>query len=527
MKLYDKTAFELSKMLEAKEISAEELLDSVFERIGETEDMVGAYITQTRELALKQAKAVDAKRANGKGSLPDGKLSPLAGIPLAVKDNISVKNVKMTCASKMLENYAPPFSSSVIERLIENGVVITGKTNLDEFAIGSTGEKSYFKETRNPHDLNRVSGGSSSGSAAALAAGGAILALGSDTGGSARLPAAYCGVVGLRPTYGAVSRHGLAAYASSMDTICPMARSVKDATMLLSAICGFDKADATTLKREYPDFAAELEADIKGKVIGIPAEYLDAVTDKEIKNSILAAVKKLENAGAVIKEISLPSTKYALAAYYAISSAEASSNLAKYDGVRFGHRAGQYADVNELIEKSRTEGFGLEVQRRILLGTNILSSQYFDSYYKPAALMRERIKAELEAALEGCDCLIAPVSPVAAPEVRVSKNEPISGTKTATCTEQGANCVQLQAGGESAKNAEMYETDICNIGAGLAHLPAISLPCAEASDGMPIGMQIIGKRFGELAMLQAAYYYEQNIYAAKLPEPDLKGGSRK
>lgn len=483
MKLYEKNASELSNMLDAKEISSVELLRSVFERIDEVEDKVCAYITQTRELALEQAKAVDAKRAAGE------KLSPLAGIPLAVKDNIGVNGVPLTCASKMLENYVPPFSATVIDKVIACGSLVTGKTNLDEFAMGSSCETSYFKKTRNPQNLECVPGGSSGGSAAALAAGETILALGSDTGGSVRLPAAYCGVVGLKPTYGAVSRYGAIAFGSSLDQISPMGRSVKDAAMLFSAICGHDKMDATSVARTYPDFAQNLDADIKGKVIGIPKEYFGEGVDKEIAAAVMKAVKRFEDAGARVREVSLPSTGFALSAYYIISSAEASSNLARFDGIRFGHRAGEYSDVNELIEKSRSEGFGEEVKRRIMLGTNILSSGYIDAYYKRAALVREHIKVEFNAVLVDCDCLVTPTSPTTAIRLGENLNDP----------------------------AKMYAMDVCTVAVSIAGLPAISVPCGRDSGGMPIGMQIIGARFSELEILRMAYSHEQSVGQEKLP----------
>lgn len=491
MNLFEKTAHELSALLTAKEISAVEVLDSVYARVDAVEGEVGAYITQTRERAKEQAQAVDAKIAAGE------KLSPVAGIPLAVKDNIGVKGVPLTCASRMLESYVPPFSATVIDRLAENGAVFTGKVNLDEFAMGSSGETSYFKKTRNPQDLSRVPGGSSGGSAAALAAGEAVLALGSDTGGSVRLPAAYCGVVGLKPTYGAVSRYGAVAFGSSLDQISPMGRCVKDVATLFSAICGYDKMDATSANREYPDFAATLESDVKGKVIGIPKEYFGHGVEKEIADTVMAAVKKFEDAGAHIKEISLPSTDYALSAYYIISSAEASSNLARFDGIRFGYRAATYSDVNELIEKSRSEGFGAEVKRRILLGTNILSSGYYDAYYKRAALVRERIKAEFDAAFASCDCMIAPTSPTTAIKLGENIGDPV----------------------------KMYAMDVCTVGISIAGIPAISVPCGRAADGLPVGMQIIGKKFDEQTVLQMAYRHEQAYGIEQLP--DIKAAAER
>lgn len=478
MSLYEKTASELGGLLERKEISAAELAESVYGRIDAVEDNVGAYVTLTKELALSQAKTVDEKRASGE------KLPPLAGIPMAVKDNIGVKGVRLTCASKMLENYVPPFSATVIDRLVTDGLVITGKTNLDEFAMGSSTETSYFKKTRNPHDLDRVPGGSSGGSAAALAAGEAIIALGSDTGGSVRLPASYCGVVGLKPTYGAVSRYGAIAFGSSLDQISPMGRSVEDVAMLFSSICGHDKMDAVCMRREYPDFAAGLETDIKGKIIGVPKEYFGEGVDKEVTGHVMAAIREFEKHGAKTKEISLPSTDFALSAYYIISSAEASSNMARFDGIRFGYRAEKFSDFNELIENSRSEGFGEEVKRRIMLGTNVLSSGYYDAYYKRAALARVRIGEEFARAMDSCDCLMTPTAPTTAIRLGENAGDPV----------------------------KMYAMDVCTVAISIAGLPAISVPCGVDSGGLPVGLQIIGAKFAEQTVLQTAYWYEQNIY---------------
>ncbi|MCL2033853.1 MAG: Asp-tRNA(Asn)/Glu-tRNA(Gln) amidotransferase subunit GatA [Oscillospiraceae bacterium] len=474
MSLFQKTATELSGMLKSKQISAAELINDVFARIDAVEDKVQAYITQTRALALSQAEKVDERRQKGED------MPMLSGIPLAVKDNIGVKGIPLTCASKMLQSYIPPFSATVIDVLADNGTIITGKTNLNEFAMGSSGETSYFKMTRNPQNLDHVPGGSSGGSAAAIAAGEAVISLGTDTGGSARLPASYCGVVGLRPTYGAVSRYGAVAFASSLDQICPMGRSVADVSALFSEICGPDKMDATTANRGYLDFTASLDGEINGMIIGIPAEYFSDAIDADVAKLVMDAVRVLEREGAVIKQISLPSTGYALPAYFIISAAEASSNLARFDGVRFGHRANEYVNVDELIEKSRGEGFGDEIKRRLMLGTHFLSAGYYDKYYKRAALMRRRIQAEFEAVYQDCDCIVSPTAATTAAKLDENMDDP----------------------------AKRYSADSCTVAVSLAGLPAISVPCGTALDGLPVGLQIIGKRFSEEQVLKMAYRFE-------------------
>lgn len=473
MQLFEYTAAELSAMLGRRECSSVELTESVFNRIEAVEDKIHAYITLTKENALKQAEAADIR-------LKSGETGPLLGIPLAVKDNIGVKGVRMTAASKMLENYVPPFSATVVERLEAAGAVVTGKVNLDEFAMGSSCATSYFGPTRNPRDINRVPGGSSGGSAAALAAGEAVVALGSDTGGSVRLPAAYCGIVGLRPSYGAVPRYGAIAFASSTDQISPMGRSVADTAAVFSAICGPDKRDATSARREWPDFPACLSAEIRGKVFGLPKEYFGEGVDAEIADSVRAMAARLEREGARVVEISLPSSEYALAAYYIITSAEASSNLARFDGVRYGYRAKNYANVDELIEKSRSEGFGDEVKRRIMLGTNILSSGYYDTYYSRAQLLRVKIIREFDEAFKTCGLILTPTAPSAALRFNESGEGPVKA----------------------------YAQDVCTVAASIAGLPAVSVPCGVTDENMPVGMQIIGPRFGEKAVLGAALAVE-------------------
>ncbi len=477
MELYQMTAYELAKQLEQKKISAKELTESVFNRIDMVEDQVEAYVTLNREDAFKQAEQVDKKRASGEVC------SPLAGIPVGIKDNICTKGLLTTCSSKMLYNFVPPYNATVMNKLIADDIVVTGKLNMDEFAMGSSTENSYFKKTKNPIDLTRVPGGSSGGSAAAVAAGEAIVALGSDTGGSIRQPASFCGVVGLKPTYGSVSRYGLVAFASSLDQIGPIGKSVKDVAMLYSAICGADKMDATSVRREYPDFTACLGKGVKGLTIGIPKEYFGAGIDPEVRAAVTAAAKIYEQGGATVKEISLPSTDYALSAYYIIASAEASSNLARFDGVKYGYRTENYSNLTEMYEKTRSEGFGAEVKRRILLGTFVLSSGYYDAYYKRAKLLQKRIAAEFADAFTGCDFILTPTTPMTAFKLGENMNDPL----------------------------KMYAGDICTVTVNIAGLPALSIPCGVDQKGMPIGMQMIGAKFSEDLLLNAADWYENEV----------------
>ena len=484
MELFERNAFELSEMLEKKEISSEELTKSVFNRIDAVEDKVMAYLTLNEEKALEKAKEIDEKRAKGE------KLSPLAGIPIGIKDNISTKGLRTTCASKMLENYVPPFNATVMDKVEENGMVITGKLNMDEFAMGSSTENSYFKTTKNPFDEERIPGGSSGGSASAVSAGEAVLSLGSDTGGSIRQPASYCGVVGLKPTYGSVSRYGLVAFASSLDQIGPFGKCVKDVAMLQSVIAGHDKMDATSACREYPDYYADLDSSLKGVRIGIPKEYFGDGIDPFVKKSVLDAVKEMEKQGAVVKEISLPSTDYALNAYYIISSAEASSNLARFDGVRYGFRAENYDGLVDMYERTRSEGFGPEVKRRIMLGTFVLSSGFYDAYYKKAKLWQRRILAEFAQQFEDIDVIATPTVPSTAFRIGQNTDDPL----------------------------KMYATDICTVTVNIAGLPAISIPCAYDENGLPVGLQLIGNRFTEQTLLNTAYGYEKIVGGFRKPE---------
>lgn len=475
MKLYEKTASELSEMLINKKCSALEICNDVIDRIHETEDKVGAFVTVCEESAIENSKVVDKALADGEN------LHPLAGIPIGIKDNISTKGIKTTCSSKMLENYVPPFNATIMEKVNDAKMTVIGKMNMDEFAMGSSTETSYMHLTKNPHNIDFVPGGSSGGSAAAIASGEAILTLGSDTGGSIRQPAALCGAVGMKPTYGSVSRYGLVAFASSLDQIGPLGKSVKDVAMLQSLICGHDRYDATSKNMNYPDYATSLKNNINGLKIGVPEEYFGEGIDSEVKNSVMKAIKEMESNGAEIKRISLPSTQSAINTYYIIASAEASSNLARFDGVKYGYRAENYDGLVDMYEKTRSEGFGDEVKRRIMLGTFVLSSGYFDAYYKKAKRIQNKISAEFADAFGECDIIATPTVPSSAFKIGENIGDPI----------------------------KMYYNDVCTVTANIAGLPAISLPCGKDSKSMPMGLQLIGSKFSEQQILNAAYGYEQ------------------
>lgn len=473
MDLYKLTAHELHDKLVNKEISSVELTENVYSRIDEVEDKVQAYVTLDKENALAQAAKVDAKIAAGE------EIAPLAGIPGAIKDNICTKGLLTTCSSKMLANVVPIYDAHVISNLRADDAIFTGKTNMDEFAMGSTTESSYFHKTYNPWNLERVPGGSSGGSAAAIAAGEAIWSLGSDTGGSIRQPASFNGCVGIKPTYGRVSRYGCVAFASSLDQIGPITRDVTDAATVLNCICGKDEHDSTSLPVDVPDFTKALRADVKGLRIGLPKEYYGEGVDAKVKAEIEKAVKKYEELGAEIVDVSLPHTEYAVITYYIIAPAEASANLARYDGVRYGFRAANATSAPEMTRLSRTEGFGPEVRRRIMLGTYVLSSGYYDAYYKKAMQVRTLIRRDFNEAFEKCDVLLTPTSPVVAYPVD-GKMDPLS----------------------------IYMLDVTTIPVNMAGLPGISIPCGFA-DGMPVGMQLIGKVLDEETVLRAAYTFEQ------------------
>ena len=481
------TAASLSEKLRKKECSAVEITRSVLEQIEKTEDKIGSFVTVCEEQALKKAEEVDRKIAAGEA------LSSLAGIPIGVKDNICTKDVLTTCSSKMLYNFVPPYDATVVSRLKQADAVIIGKCNMDEFAMGSSCETSYFKKTKNPWDPAYVPGGSSGGSAACVSAGEAVLSLGSDTGGSIRLPASYCGVVGLKPTYGSVSRYGLVAFASSLDQIGPLGRSVEDVANLYEVICGRDPMDATSAAREYGAFAQKINRSVKGLRIGIPKEYFGDGVEPEIKAAVLESVDRLVKEGAQMVSISLPSTDYALSAYYIISSAEASSNLARFDGVKYGYRAKDFTNLIDMYEKTRSEGFGDEVKRRIMLGTFVLSSGFYDAYYKRAKQMQQKIAQEYAEAFSQCDIILTPTSPSTAFRMGERTDDPL----------------------------KMYAADICTVTVNIAGLPAISVPCATVSNGLPVGMQMIGPKFSEQMLFDAAGCFE-NICGGFGGAPSVK-----
>jgi aspartyl-tRNA(Asn)/glutamyl-tRNA(Gln) amidotransferase subunit A len=465
---------ELRAMIERREVSPREVVDSVFKRIDSVEERVKAYVTLTRNEAVAAAEQAGEEIAQGGGRT-------LSGIPIAVKDNMCTKGIRTTCSSGMLENFVPPYESTVTSRLQENGYVLAGKTNLDEFAMGSSTENSGFFTTRNPWDLDRIPGGSSGGSAAAVAADECIAALGSDTGGSIRQPASLCGVVGMKPTYGRVSRYGLVAFASSLDQIGPITKNVSDCALLLNLISGQDPRDSTSAPVDRPDFTGVIGQEIKGLRIGIPKEYFIEGLDKDVELAVRQAIGRLESLGAVPVEISLPHTGYAVAAYYVLATSEASSNLARYDGVKYGFRA-EGKDLIDTYMRSRAEGFGPEVKRRIILGTYALSSGYYDAYYKKAQQVRTLILRDFETAFSHVDAIVTPTSPTAAFKIGERTDDPL----------------------------QMYLADIFTISVNLAGVPAISVPCGFADPNLPIGLQLIGRHFDEETLLKAAFAYEQS-----------------
>jgi aspartyl-tRNA(Asn)/glutamyl-tRNA(Gln) amidotransferase subunit A len=478
----------LARKLKDREISASDIVESVFNRIREVEPKVKAYLTLTEELARRKAGEVDREFTTGKS------MSSLAGIPLAIKDVICTKGIRTTCASKILENYIPIYNATVVERLYQQRIVLVGKTNMDEFAMGSSNENSAFFPTRNPWDLARVPGGSSGGSAAAVAAGEAIFALGSDTGGSIRQPAAFCGIVGCKPTYGLVSRYGLVAFASSLDQIGPLTKSVTDCALVLNYLVGYDSKDSTSYKVEGSDYTKALVNDIKKVKIGLPKELFGPGIDRKVKEAINKALRLAEQLGAYVEETSLPHLDYALSAYYLIAPAEASSNLARYDGVRYGFRTNnQVEDILEMYMRTRDEGFGDEVKRRIMLGTYALSAGYYEAYYGQAQKVRTLVIEDFKKAFQRFDVLVSPTSPTVAFKIGEKIDDPL----------------------------QMYMSDICTIPVNLAGLPGISIPCGLV-ENLPVGLQIIGPALGEEIILRVAYTLEQEINFKAKPKLETR-----
>jgi aspartyl-tRNA(Asn)/glutamyl-tRNA(Gln) amidotransferase subunit A len=475
MELSKKTIHEINDLLEKKEVTVAEVTQSVVERIETVEKSTEAYLSLQTETALESAKVLDAELSGRQ------KRTPLEGIPYGLKDNMCTKGILTTCASKMLYNFNPPYNAHVYDLLLNEGGILLGKTNMDEFAMGSSTENSAFKKTRNPWDLNKVPGGSSGGSAVAVAADTAFYSLGSDTGGSIRQPASFCGVVGMKPTYGLVSRYGLVAFASSLDQIGPFTKDVEDCALVLNAVAGHDAKDSTSLKLEKVDYTRNLKAGVKGLKIGVAREFFGEGLQPEVRKSLEDAIAIYKALGAEIVDVSFTHLDYALSAYYMISSAEASSNLARYDGIRYGFRAEEFADLVDLYKKTRSQGFGDEVKRRIMLGTYALSSGYYDAYYKKAMQVRTIIKEDFDQVFGGCDVLLTPTAPTTAFGIGEKTSNPL----------------------------EMYLTDIYTVPVNIAGIPGISVPCGQDNSGMPIGMQLLGNVLREETLLKAAWAFEQ------------------
>lgn len=466
---------DMRKALDNKEISAKELADQYIANIKKYDDKLECFITVTDELAAKQAEAAQ-------DVINKGEAKPLTGIPMAIKDNICTEGVKTTCASRILEEFVPPYNATVMEKLDSQNIVMLGKTSMDEFAMGGSTQTSAFAKTKNPYNTNCVPGGSSGGSAAAVAAQLCPAALGSDTGGSIRQPSAFCGVTGIKPTYSRVSRYGLVAFASSLDQIGPIAKDSHDCALILNAICGYDPHDGTSAKIDVPDFTAKIGHSVKGMKIALPQEFFAEGIDDEIKSSVLKAAEDYKAMGAEIVDCKMPSLKYAVPAYYLLACAEAASNLSRYDGIKYGHRTVKADSYEELVTKSRSEGFGDEVKRRILLGNYALSSGYYDAYYRKALALRQLIREEYNVIFEKCDVILTPTTPTVAytPE---KTSDPV----------------------------QMYQADICTVTVNIAGLPAVSTPCGYDKNGMPIGMSIIGRKFDEATVLQVSDAFEQSF----------------
>lgn len=488
MNITELTVHELQEKLRNKELTVKEITKAYVDRINEKEKDVQAFVTTLTEEAENKAeeiqKKIDNKEIEGE----------FAGIPIGIKDNICTKGIKTTCSSKMLENFVSPYDATVMEKINSENLINLGKLNMDEFAMGGSTEHSYFKITKNPWDLSKVPGGSSGGSAAAVAANLVPWALGSDTGGSIRQPASFCGVVGLKPTYGLVSRYGLVAFASSLDQIGPITKDVRDSALLLNIIAGHDKKDTTSVDKEKVDYTKCLKNDVKGLKIGVPKEFFGEGINEEVKENLQKSIEKYKELGAEIEEFSLNIAKYSLAAYYIIACAEASSNLGRFDGIRYTYRTGEFKNLKELYKKSRSEAFGPEVKRRIILGTYVLSSGYYDAYYKKAQQVRTLVMNKFSKAFEKYDVILTPTSPTVAFGIGTKSENPL----------------------------EMYLSDICTVSVNIAGLPAISIPCGVNSEKMPIGMQLIGNKFEEEKILNAAYTLEQAVEFRKKYQPEFK-----
>lgn len=489
MKAYELSMKQMMDKLSTKEISAQELVSALLDRIHDKEPALHALNTICAETATEEAKIADERRAKGQQK------SDFDGIPAIIKDNICTKGIKTTCSSRMLEDFVPPYDAHVIDRFKSLGIITLAKSNLDEFAMGSSTENSAFGASSNPWSTDCVPGGSSGGSAAAVSAGMAPLALGSDTGGSIRQPASYCGVVGLKPTYGVVSRYGLVAFASSLDQIGPFTRTIEDAAYALDALCGHDKRDSTSIRMNYPDYTQGIKNGVKGMKIGLPKEYFGKGLDADVKAGLERSVKAYEDMGATVEETSLPTFDHALSVYYIISSAEATSNLSRYDGVKYGHRAKDFDGIVDMYIQTRNEGFGAEVKRRMMLGNYVLSSGYYDAYYLKALKVRTLIKHDFDALFEKYDCILSPTAPT-----------------PAFCP------------GEKSDPLSMYLTDIYTVPVNIAGLTAVSLPCGLSSDGLPIGVQLIAKPLDEGTMLRAAYALEQAL--PPIGQPTFAGGAK-
>ncbi len=467
---------DMRKLLDSKEVSVTEITNEYIKRISQHDDKLQVYITKTEEVALASAEKAQKE-------IDAGNATALCGIPMAIKDNICTAEVKTTCASKILENFIPPYSATAMENLNKQGVVMLGKVSMDEFAMGGSTQTSAFAKTKNPYDTTKVPGGSSGGSAAAVSASLCAAALGSDTGGSIRQPAAFCGVTGIKPTYGRVSRYGLVAFASSLDQIGPIAKDSHDCGIILNAICSYDRHDGTSSKQAVPDFTAKIGNSVKGMRIALPAEFYGDGIDNVIRKTVLAAAEAYKSLGAEIVECSMPSLKYAIPAYYLISSAEACSNLSRYDGIKYGHRSDNDVSYESLIKSSRSEGFGDEVKRRILLGNYALSSGYYDAYYGKALALKQKIRAEYNDIFTTCDVILTPTPPTTALGINDNISDPV----------------------------KMYQADICTVTVNIASLPALSTTCGYDENGMPIGMSLIGKPFDEATIIQVADAFEQGF----------------